>query len=67
MKKINTPFCTRLLCCKNIHSHREPEAVDEGSVQQENVDGGNNTELPDRVLHPEQYHEEMQVVHTSYA
>ena len=61
MKKINTPFCTRLKCCKNIHSHREPEAVDEGSVQQENVDGGNNLELPDRVLYPEHY-EEMQEV-----
>lgn len=63
MKKIHTPFYTRLLCFKNVHSHREPEAVNEGRVQQENVDDGNNFELPDRVLHPEQYHGEMQEVH----
>ena len=56
MKKRTIPFCTRPLYLGNSS---KPEAVDEEITQQENLDGGGDLELPDRVLHPQQYDGEM--------
>ena len=56
MIKVNTPFCTRLLC---FNSCSEQEAVNKEIAQQENLDDGGDPELPDRVLHPKQYEGEM--------
>ena len=58
MKKRTIPFCTRRLSLGSSSGHSKPEAVDE-ITQQENLDGGGDLELPDRVLHPQQYDGEM--------
>ena len=55
------PSCTRLQLCFNNYSNSQPnsETVNEEIKRESDLDGEGDPELPDRILHPEQYDGEM--------